>query len=74
MSNLVHNERVKLRATFLNNLAVGALLGAIVIPAAVKITTHEMGYWQAVVYVMGGVVLSWGLGVVARWTLRDLKE
>jgi hypothetical protein len=33
MSNLVHNEQVKLAATFWNNLAVAALLGVFLVPA-----------------------------------------
>jgi hypothetical protein len=37
MSNLVHNERVELAATFWNNLAVAALLGVFLVPAFYKI-------------------------------------
>ena len=33
MSNLVHNEQVKLSATFLNNLAVTILIGVFLAPA-----------------------------------------
>jgi hypothetical protein len=33
MSNLVHNEQVKLAATFWNNLAAAALLGVFLVPA-----------------------------------------
>src|SRR5262249_6295593 len=33
MSNLVHNEQVKLAATFWNNLGVAALLGVFLVPA-----------------------------------------
>ena len=32
MSDLIHNEQLKLAATFYNNLAVGLLLGAVFIP------------------------------------------
>jgi len=40
MSNLVHNEQVKLAATFWNNLAVAALLGVFLVPAFY--TRHTM--------------------------------
>jgi hypothetical protein len=33
ISNLVHNEQVKLAATFWNNLSVAALLGVFLVPA-----------------------------------------
>ena len=33
MSNLVHNEQVKLAATFWNNLAIAALLSVFLVPA-----------------------------------------
>src|SRR5262249_1284163 len=33
MSNLVHNEQVKLAATFYNNLGAAALLGVFLVPA-----------------------------------------
>jgi len=40
MSNLVHNEQVKLAATFWNNLGVAALLGVFLVPAFY--TRHTM--------------------------------
>ena len=57
MSNLIHNERIKLTATFANNLAVGAFLGAIFIPIASKISTNEIDLVHGLIYVWGCLAL-----------------
>jgi hypothetical protein len=59
MSNLVHNEQVKLAATFWNNLGVAALLGVFLVPAFY--TRHTM-LQQA---------LSIGVGLAAAIGLRS---
>jgi hypothetical protein len=60
MSNLVHNEQVKLAATFWNNFGVAALLGVFLVPAFY--TRHTM-LQQA---------LSIGVGLAAAIGLRML--
>jgi hypothetical protein len=59
VSNLIHNERIKLTATFANNLAVGAFLGAIFIPIASKISTNEIDLVHGLIYVWGSYWNSW---------------
>ena len=34
MGNLVHNERLKLRATFLSNLGIAAFIACFIVPSA----------------------------------------
>jgi hypothetical protein len=58
MSNLVHNEQVKLSATFWNNLGVAALLGVFLVPA---FYTRHTALQQA---------LSIGVGLAAAIGLR----
>jgi hypothetical protein len=62
MSNLVHNEQVKLAATFWNNLAVAALLGVFLVPA---FYTRHTVLQQT---------LSIGVGLVAAIGLRMLSH
>jgi uncharacterized membrane protein YgaE (UPF0421/DUF939 family) len=73
MSNLVHNERVKLYANFCNNLAVASLLGAFFAPAISHLSqTHN--FTHELLYVLVGVVLTFVFHLYARWTLRELKD
>jgi hypothetical protein len=74
VSNLIHNEQIKLTATFANNLAVGAFFGAIFIPIASKISTNEIDLVHGLIYVWGCLALSTALSLLARWTLRGLRE
>jgi hypothetical protein len=69
MSNLVHNEQVKLAATFWNNLAVAALLGVFLVPAFY--TRHTM-----LQQVLSGVGLAAavGLRMLAHWWLTRLWD
>ena len=68
MSNLVHNEQVKLAATFWTTLGVAALLGVFLVPAFY--TRHTM-LQQALSI---GVGLAIGLRMVAHWWLTRLRE
>ena len=70
MSNLVHNEQVKLSASFLNNLAVAVLVGVFLIPTVY--TRHTM--LQQALSIGIGVVAAGGLRVAAHWWLRRLRE
>ena len=62
MSNLVHNEQVKLAATFWSNLAVAALLGVFLVPA---FYTRRTMLQQA---------LSIGVGLAAAIALRMISH
>jgi hypothetical protein len=70
MSNLVHNEQVKLSATFLNNVAVALLIGVFLIPAFY--TRHTM--LQQTLSIGVGLAAAAGLRMTAHWWLRRLRE
>ena len=74
MSNLVHNERIKLQAAYLNNVSVGALLGAVFIPIMLKVWAGTLSLSHALIFCSGPLVLSFALHRYAVWTLRGLKE
>jgi hypothetical protein len=70
MSNLVHNEQVKLVATFYNNSAVAAAFGAVIAPALAISIAHESS-------VPGFVVLALGLPMAYSfhlWAVRELRK
>jgi hypothetical protein len=70
MSNLVHNEQVKLAATFMNNLAVALLTGVFLIPALY--TSHTRV--QQALSICVGIAAAFGLRVAAHHWLRRLRE
>src|SRR5262245_17388121 len=70
MSNLVHNEQVKLSATFLNNLAVAVLVGVFLIPTFY--TRHTM--LQQALSIGVGLAAAVGLRIAAHFWLRRLRE
>ena len=70
MSNLVHNEQVKLSATFLNNLAVAVLVGVFLIPTFY--TRHTM--LQQALSIGIGLAAVVGLRIAAHFWLRRLQE
>jgi hypothetical protein len=70
MSNLVHNEQVKLAATFWNNLGVAALLGVFLVPALY--TRHTI--LQQALSIGVGLLAAIGLRMVSHWSLRRLRD
>jgi hypothetical protein len=70
MPNLVHNEQVKLAATFWNNLAVAALLGVFLVPAFY--TRHTV--LQQALSIGGGLVAAIGMRMLSHWWLRRMRE
>jgi hypothetical protein len=70
MSNLVHNEQVKLSATFLNNLGVAMLIGVFLIPAFY--TRHTI--LQQALAISVGLAAAIGLRIVAHRWLRRMRE
>lgn len=71
MSNLIHNEQVKLQATYFNNAAVGILIGGF-LPLLLRI--GEEKWWVSIGFIVGGVAGSFVLHYSAAWGLRTLKE
>jgi hypothetical protein len=70
MSNLVHNEQVKLAATFWNNLAVAALLGVFLVPAFY--TRHTM--LQQALSIGVGLAAAIALRMISHWWLTRLRD
>jgi hypothetical protein len=70
MSNLVHNEQVKLAATFWNNLSIAALLSVFLVPAFY--TRHTM--LQQALSIGVGLAAAIGLRMLAHWWLTRLRE
>jgi hypothetical protein len=66
-SKLVHNEQVKLVATFFNNIAVGA----ITVGGTVPLITHDVNYSTSIVL---GCLLAFMAHAGGRLTLLWLKE
>lgn len=72
--NLVQNERIKLTATALNNIAVATIVTALIAPAAGFLygtANPAAGHWWLAVgfaWLTGGAALH----LAARWTLGGL--
>ncbi len=72
MSNLVHNERLKLWATYCNNLSVGVFLGGFLLPALAE---KPASFLRIFILAWGGIIASFGLHIYARYVvLGRLKE
>jgi uncharacterized membrane protein YdjX (TVP38/TMEM64 family) len=71
LSNLVHNEKQKLHATFLNNLAVAAIVGGLIAPVFGGSESSILSIAGAIVF---GVVIGGLFHAVAIWCLSYLKE
>jgi lipopolysaccharide export LptBFGC system permease protein LptF len=70
MGDLVHNEKQKLRATFLNNLAAASLAGGMLAPVFAR--------GQSIVSIFISLILGLVFAVIFHWgalsCLSDLKE
>ena len=74
MSNLIHNERIKLMATYWNNLAVGVFLGGILVPTVGFISSNKIDHTYAITFVGVGLVASAVMSQGGVWMLRHLRE
>jgi hypothetical protein len=72
MGNLVHNERVKLRAVFSNNVALASIIGGVVIPTLSQ--AGQNSFWKTTVTLVAAAVLAVLAQGYAQWTLGRLKE
>jgi hypothetical protein len=70
MSNLVHNEQVRLAATFWNNLSIAALLSVFLVPA---LYTRHTPLQQAL-SIGVGLAAAIGLRMLSHWWLTRLRE
>ena len=70
MSNLVHNEQVRLAATFWNNLSIAALLSVFLVPA---FYTRHTALQQAL-SIGVGLAAAIALRMLSHWWLTRLRE
>lgn len=70
MQKMAHNERVKLTATFLNNIAVGLIVGGCFIPFINSMSGDRLFTSTIVIGFFLAEALGGGLHFVARWHLR----
>jgi hypothetical protein len=71
MSNLVHNEHVKLRAAFYNNLAVAVIFGGIFAPI---MTGPPVSPEVSIFITIMSLGIAWFLHYCAGNKLRQLRE
>lgn len=86
MSKVARNERCKLAATFLNNIAVGCFISEVILPAWAfyqwlgqymsdaqsNLTSSQIIF--NVTTVVAGCALGLGLHRYASWILNDLED
>jgi hypothetical protein len=70
MSNLIHNERVKYRATFFNNAGILAFTTGGIFP--ILQGQPNVGFHIGALSI-GGLVAA-GFVAISQWMLSDLKE
>jgi len=71
MSNLVHNERLRLRATFLSNLGIAAFIACFVTPGFFEFAETRI---ERLVMAVIGLVFCGILHVLASNKLNELRE
>jgi hypothetical protein len=71
-SKLVHNERVKLGATFFNNIAAGCFIAAFLVPMVGRAQGHQFAF--VALWGVSGVLICFALHLYARWGLRRLLD
>ena len=72
MSNLVFNERLKLRATFANNLGIAMMVALVIVPMLA--TDHGLPHWQEVLLVLCGFALAISCHMLGASFLKGLRE
>ncbi|MBZ9683184.1 hypothetical protein LB531_21230 [Mesorhizobium sp. CO1-1-2] len=74
MSNQIHNERTKMFADYINNLAVVAMSTGAIIPAVTAtLSTQELGFRTFIPLIVGGI-LATALRFCVSWALGNLKD
>jgi hypothetical protein len=71
LGNLVHNEKAKLHATFLNNLAAAAIVGGLIAPVFGGNESSVLSIAGAIFF---GVVIGGVFHAGAIWCISGLKE
>lgn len=68
---IVHNARITLLATALNNLAIAVFAAAFIVPAITG-SFASVTVW-AIIKTVGWVLLGFALHGAGQWVLRGLK-
>ncbi|MCK1394975.1 hypothetical protein [Bradyrhizobium sp. 1] len=71
MDNLIHNEKQKLHATYLNNLGVAALVGGVIAPV---FGAHQSSVLTVAGSFLFGGIMSAIFHAGAIWCLSALKQ
>jgi hypothetical protein len=71
MSNLIHNERLRLRATFLSNLGIAAFIACFVTPGFFEFAETRI---ERLIMALIGVIFCGVLHVLATNKLNGLRE
>jgi hypothetical protein len=71
-SKQVHNERVKLGATFFNNIAAGCFIAAFLVPMIGRAQGGELRF--ALLWAGCGVLICFAMHLYARWQLVRLLD
>lgn len=71
--DLVHNERTKLTATWLNNLGVGALVAGFIAPSLTLLTLDGTRLVVSLGIAAVWILVGLGLHLLGRWFMRSLK-
>ena len=76
MSNLVHNERVKYTATFVNTIALGCIIVGVLTPLQQLMNQGFAGTIPiaSVFGTVGWLFAGFGLHWFVRWILGRLRE
>jgi len=72
MGILAFNERLKLRATFANNLGIAMLVALVIVPLVA--TDHGLPLWQELLLIVFGFALALACHMLGASLLRGLKE
>jgi len=71
MSDLIHNERVKLRATFLSNLGIAAFIACFITPGFFAFADTRI---ERLIMALIGLIFCGVLHVLATNKLNGLRE
>jgi hypothetical protein len=72
--DLVHNERTKLTATWLNNLGVGALVAGFIAPSITLLTLDGTRLIISITMAVTWILIGLGLHLLGRWFMRSLRQ
>lgn len=72
-TDLIHNEQIKLRATWLNNVGVGCLIAGCVAPSISLIISEQASAWSLILLTAPWLLIGTALHYLATVFLRRLR-